>query len=151
MALTPWSPLRNGFLSGKYRRGATVTDSARTAFVGGPSDEEFVVMDAVATIADQLETTSAAVSLAWLRARPGTVVPILGARRLRHLEDNLAALDVTLSADQLRTLDEVSAPALNYPAPMHGAQRASLQFAGSTVDGETSRVYPPLLQSSVRY
>lgn len=151
MALVPWSPLRNGFLSGKYRRGAGVADSARTAFVGGPSEEEFTVIEAVAAVADELGTTSAAVALAWLRAREGTVVPILGARRVQHLEDNLAALDVTLAPQHLRVLDEVSAPTLDYPAPMHGAQRAMLQFAGATVDGEASAVYPPLLQSSVRY
>lgn len=146
MALVPWSPLKNGFLSGKYRRGTEVADSARTAYVGGPTDDEYKVIDAVATIADQLGTTSAAVSLAWLRAREGTVVPILGARRLTQLEDNLAALEVSLSLEQLRELDEVSAPTLDYPAPMHGALRAMLQFAGTTVDGEESTVYPPLLE-----
>jgi aryl-alcohol dehydrogenase-like predicted oxidoreductase len=151
MALTPWSPLKNGFLSGKYRRGAAVPDSARAAFVGGPSDEEFVVIDAVAKIAADLGTSSAAIALAWLLARPGTVVPILGARRQQHLEDNLAALEVVLSADQLRILDDASAPTLNYPAPMHGELRASLQFAGATVNGEQSAAYPPLLQSDVRY
>jgi aryl-alcohol dehydrogenase-like predicted oxidoreductase len=151
MALVPWSPLKNGFLSGKYRRGTQVIDSARAAFVGGPSEDEFAVIDAVAAIADELGTTSAAVSLAWLRAREGTVVPILGARRVEHLQDNLAALEVTLAPEHLRALDEVSAPTLNYPAPMHGAQRAMLQFAGATVDGEASSVYPPLLQSAVRY
>ena len=151
MALTPWSPLKNGFLSGKYRRGTTVTDSARTAFVGGPSDAEYAVIDAVAKVADQLEKSSAAVALAWLRARPGTVVPIIGARKLAHLEDNLGGLDVTLDAEHLRVLDEVSAPTLNYPAPMHGEMRATLQFAGATVDGESSGVYPPLQQSAIRY
>jgi aryl-alcohol dehydrogenase-like predicted oxidoreductase len=151
MALVPWSPLRNGFLSGKYRRGAQVGDSARAAFVGGPSEDEFVVIEAVAAVADELGTTSAAVALAWLRARSGTVVPIVGARRVGHLEDNLAALDLTLTAEHLRVLDEISAPTLDYPAPMHGAQRAMLQFAGATVDGAASSVYPPLLQSSVRY
>ncbi|MFE1849249.1 aldo/keto reductase [Streptomyces sp. NPDC059489] len=151
MALVPWSPLKNGFLSGKYRRGAEVTDSARTPFVGGPAEEEFVVIDAVAEVADALGTTSAAVSLAWLRARRGTVVPIVGARRLEHLEANLAGLEVTLAPEHLRRLDEVSAPALDYPAPMHGALRSMLQFAGATVDGETSAVYPPLVQSDVRY
>jgi hypothetical protein len=59
--------------------------------------------------------------------------------------------DVTLTAGQRARLDEVSAPALNYPAPMHGPQRAMLQFAGTTVDGESSAVYPPLLESDVRY
>ncbi len=151
LALVPWSPLRNGFLSGKYRRGTHVTDSARTAYVGGPSQDEFAVIDAVAAIAGELDTTSAAVSLAWLRAREGTVVPILGARRVDHLTANLAALDVSLTSAHLRRLDKVSAPTLDYPAPMHGAQRAMLQFAGTTVDGEPSTVYPPLLQSPVRY
>jgi aryl-alcohol dehydrogenase-like predicted oxidoreductase len=151
MALVPWSPLKNGFLSGKYRRGAEATDSARAAYVGGPSEAEFVVIDAVTAIADELGTSPAAVSLAWLRARQGTVVPILGARRVEHLENNLAGLDVVLSPDQLHELDEVSAPALNYPAPMHGEQRAMLQFGGTTIDGESSTVYPPLTLSDVHY
>jgi aryl-alcohol dehydrogenase-like predicted oxidoreductase len=151
MALVPWSPLKNGFLSGKYRRGTQVTDSARTSFVGHPSDDEFVVIEAVAAVADELGTTPAAVSLAWLRAREGTVVPIIGARRMDHLENNLAGLEVSLTPEHLQTLDEVSTPTLNYPAPMHGALRAMLQFAGTTVDGETSTVYPPLVHSDVRY
>jgi aryl-alcohol dehydrogenase-like predicted oxidoreductase len=151
MALVPWSPLKNGFLSGKYRRGTEVTDSARAAHVGGPSEEDHRVIDAVAAIADELGTTSAAVALAWLRAREGTVIPILGARRVDHLHANLAALDVPLTPAHLHTLDEISAPVLDYPAPLHGALRAMLQFAGTTVDGEPSEVYPPLLASEVRY
>ena len=70
---------------------------------------------------------------------------------MAHLEDNLAAVDVTLRPEQLRALDDVSAPTLNYPAEVNGATRAMLQFAGTTVDGESSTVYPPLLQSAVRY
>src|SRR5205807_924639 len=101
--------------------------------------------------AQELGTSSAAVALGWLRARQGTVVPIVGARRVEHLNTNLAGIDVALSAVQLRRLDEVSAPTLDYPAPMHGAQRAMLQFAGTTVDGEPSTVYPPLVRSAVRY
>jgi aryl-alcohol dehydrogenase-like predicted oxidoreductase len=151
VALTPWSPLKNGFLSGKYRRGTEVTDSARTAYVGGPTEAEYTVIDAVASVADELGATSAAVALAWLRARPGTVVPIVGARRVDHLESNLAGLDVPLTPEHLRVLDEVSTPTLNYPAAVNGPMRATLQFAGTTVDGEPSGVYPPLLQSSVRY
>lgn len=151
MALMPWSPLRNGFLSGKYRRGSTVPDSARAAYVGGPGEAEFTVIETVDAIADELETSSAAVALAWLRARPGTVVPVIGARRLAHLEANLAGLDIVLTPDQQHRLDQVSAPALNYPADLNGPMRATLQFAGTTVDGETSGVYPPLLSSAVRY
>lgn len=151
MALVPWSPLKNGFLSGKYRRGTEVIDSARTAFVGGPSEADYLVIDAVAAVADELGAGSAAVALAWLRARAGTVVPIVGARRVEHLRANLAGLDTTLSPDRIQRLDTVSAPTLNYPAPMHGAQRAMLQFAGTTVDGESSTVYPPLSASDIRY
>ncbi|MEU0512198.1 aldo/keto reductase [Amycolatopsis sp. NPDC006125] len=147
LGLVAWSPLKNGFLSGKYRRGAAPADSARAAFVGGPAESDYAVIEAVAAIAEELGTTSAAVSLAWLRARG--VVPILGARRLGHLEDNLD--EVTLPPEHVRTLDEVSAPELDYPAPMHGEQRAMLQFAGTTVDGEPSRVYPPLAAGTVRY
>ncbi|WP_061290327.1 aldo/keto reductase [Herbidospora cretacea] len=151
LALTPWSPLKNGFLSGKYRRGAEVTDSARTSYVGGPSEEDYRVIDTLAEVADSVGAPSAAVALAWLRARPGTVVPIVGARRVGHLESNLAGLDVTLAPEQIKILDEVSAPTLGYPAAVNGETRAMLQFAGTTVDGEPSIVYPPLLQSSVRY
>jgi aryl-alcohol dehydrogenase-like predicted oxidoreductase len=151
MALTPWSPLKNGFLSGKYRRDTQVGDSARTAFVGQPSADDYVVIDVVNAIADELGTTGAAVSLAWLRARRGTVVPIIGARRLDHLHGNLAALEVRLTDEHRKQLDEVSAPTLNYPASLNGELRAMLQFAGTTVDGEPSTVYPPLTQSDVRY
>src|SRR5262249_47487305 len=144
MALVPYSPLKGGFLSGKYRRDRVVADSARAAYVGGPTDGEVDVINRVGTIAEELETTSAAVSLAWLFARSQTVVPIIGARRLAPLEDTLAGLDVTLTAEHLHALDAVSMPTLGYPAEMNGQTRAMLQFAGAPVDGETSTVYPPL-------
>ncbi|WP_344422524.1 aldo/keto reductase [Pseudonocardia ailaonensis] len=151
LAVVPWSPLKNGFLSGKYRRDAAVADSARTAFVGGPTEDQFRVIDALTAVADGLGESPAAVALAWLRSRPGTVVPIVGARRVGQLQENLAAADLVLDADALRRLDEASAPDLGYPAGLHGPLRAMLQFAGTTVDGETSEAYPPLLQSAVRY
>lgn len=151
MALVPWSPLKNGFLSGKYRRTGDVDDSARAGYVGMPDEAQFRVIDAVTAVAAEIGANPAAVSLAWLRARPGTVVPILGARRLRHLEDNVAGLDVTLEPEHLQTLDKVSAPQLSDPAPQNGEVRAMLQFAGTTVDGESSTVYPPLALSQERY
>ncbi|MET0698681.1 MAG: aldo/keto reductase [Mycobacterium sp.] len=151
LALAAWSPLKNGFLSGKYRRDGHTTDSARSAFVGHPSEADFAVIDAVVAVARELDTSAAAVALAWLRSRPGTVVPIVGARRVDHLQSNVAGLESTLSSAQLRRLDEASAPQLDYPAPMHGELRAMLQFAGATVDGETSTVYPPLQMSDLRY
>jgi aryl-alcohol dehydrogenase (NADP+) len=70
---------------------------------------------------------------------------------LEHLEGNLAGLEVALTPEHLRVLDEVTAPTLNYPAEVNSQTRAMLQFAGATVDGEPSTVYPPLLASDVRY
>ena len=70
---------------------------------------------------------------------------------VEQLEGNLAGLEVQLTPEHLRVLDEVSATSLNYSAEMNGATRAMLQFAGTTVDGESSTVYPPLLASDVRY
>lgn len=149
MALVPWSPLQNGFLSGKYRRGARVADSARAAYVGAPTDAEFTVIEAVAEIADELGTTAAAVALAWLRARRGTVVPILGARRIEHLETNLAGLETALAPEHLDRLDTVSAPSPN--AAVDPELLTALQFAGATVDGRASGVYPPLAAGTARY
>jgi aryl-alcohol dehydrogenase (NADP+) len=151
MALVPWSPLKNGFLSGKYRRAGEVVDSVRADYVGAPTEEQFRVIEAVGAVAAEIGASPAAVALAWLRTRPGTVVPIVGARRLHHLQDNLTALDLTLEAHHRRGLDEISTPVLGDPAPQNGAVRSMLQFAGATVDGESSTVYPPLLQSATRY
>jgi aryl-alcohol dehydrogenase-like predicted oxidoreductase len=141
MALVRWSPLKNGFMSGKYRRNTQVTDSA----VRPSSAVRARTSTRSSTWWWRSPTNSgptlAAVSLARLRAREGTVVPIVGARRVEHLQINLAAADVTLTPEHLRRLDEVSAPTWNYPAAMHGAQRAVLQFAGTTVDGEPATVY----------
>jgi aryl-alcohol dehydrogenase-like predicted oxidoreductase len=151
LALVSWSPLRNGFLSGKYRRGLDAVDSARAAYVGAPSDAEFEVIDSVTAVAEELGTPAAAVALAWLRSRPGTVVPIVGARRLAHLESNLAGLDVALRDDQLHRLDEVSRFTMTHHPAIEDAMRMALQFAGSTVDGATTGEYPPLQAGTLRY
>ncbi|GIG93206.1 aldo/keto reductase [Plantactinospora endophytica] len=151
MGLTPWSPLAGGFLSGKYSRGAEVHDTMRGRITGGPTDAQFAVIDVLTTVAAEVEASPAAVALAWLRSRPMVTAPILGPRRLAHLDANLAALDVRLSDQQIAALDEASAPRLNYPYDLNRQTGAMLQFGGSTVDGVPSTVYPPLLQDSTRY
>jgi aryl-alcohol dehydrogenase-like predicted oxidoreductase len=77
--------------------------------------------------------------------------PIVGARRLEHLEANLASLDVALTDAQTATLDAVSAPQLDYPYDLNRTAGPMLQFAGTTVDGQESVVPPPLLESATRY
>lgn len=150
MGLVAWSPLKNGWLSGKYRRGAAV-QTTRAELVGEPSERDYEVIEVLAAIADAVGASPAAVALAWLCGRPGPIVPIVGARRIAHLEDNLRGLEVTLSPDQVAALDEVSAPTLNYPAPYDGPPSDTLQLAGATVNGVTSQVHPLLLRSPNRY
>ena len=146
MSLTPWSPLAGGFLSGKYRRGSDPEDTMRGKITGGPSEEQFRVIDVLQAVAEEADASPAAVALAWLRTRPGVTAPILGPRRLAHLEPNLAALDVTLTAAQVAALDEVSRPRLDYPHDVIEQSATMLQFGGTTVDGVSSVAYPPLLQ-----
>jgi aryl-alcohol dehydrogenase-like predicted oxidoreductase len=151
LGITPWSPLAGGFLSGKYRRGAEVGETQRGQITGGPSDAQFDVIDVLLTVAQETGADPAAVALAWLRERPGVAAPIVGARRLDHLERNLASLEVQLTPAHHAALDRASAPQLDYPHDLNRAVGPMLQFAGATVDGQPSTVYPPLLQSATRY
>jgi aryl-alcohol dehydrogenase-like predicted oxidoreductase len=148
MAVLPWSPLHSGFLSGKYTRDGRPDDVRRAAAIGTPTGAQFEVVDAVVRIAGDIGATPAAVALAWLLARPSVTSVIIGPRRVDHLTDNLTGLSVTLSPAQLATLDEVSAPALNYPADLNRRVGAMLMYSGATVNGQKSEIYPPLLDAA---
>src|SRR2546429_9231928 len=78
-------------------------------------DERIEDVAAVKAIADEVGRSMAQVALAWLRYRPVPVIPIVGARKLSQLEDNLASYDLSLSDDQLKTLDEASRVELGFP------------------------------------
>lgn len=152
MGLLPWSPLKNGYLSGAYRKGrAAPADAKRAALLGQPDDAQFTVIEAVAAVAEEIGTSPAAVSLSWVRNRPGVTSTLIGPRTPAHLEGNLAALDVRLTPEQTARLDEVSAPSLNFPYDLNRRVGAMLKYAGATVDGVPSAVYPPLLESAARY
>jgi aryl-alcohol dehydrogenase-like predicted oxidoreductase len=151
MGVMPWSPLAGGFLSGKYRRDAEAEDTRRGRMTGGPTEAQFGVIDVLLEVAGDVGADPAAVALAWLRSRPGVAAPIVGARRLAHLESNLAGLELELDDARIAALDAASAPQLDYPYDLNRAVGPMLQFAGTTVDGEPSTVYPPLLESAARY
>src|SRR5262249_29677011 len=80
------------------------------------------VVAAVRTVADEVGRSMAQVALAWLRYRPVPVIPIIGARKLAQLQDNLASFDLTLSADQLKTLDEASRIELGFPHSLYAKE-----------------------------
>jgi aryl-alcohol dehydrogenase-like predicted oxidoreductase len=152
MGLLPWSPLKSGFLAGGWRRGeAAPAGSRRSAVLGAPTEEQFTVIEALARVAREVGASSAAVALAWVQSRPGVTSTLIGPRTLDHLEANLAGLEVRLTPEQTALLDEVSAPTLNFPHALNRAVGPMLKYAGATVDGEPSTVYPPLLQSTERY
>ncbi|WP_454651245.1 aldo/keto reductase [Bradyrhizobium liaoningense] len=138
MGIMPWSPLKSGFLSGKFRRGGSGDiDTKRTDLVGVPSESDYDVIEAVAAVASELEVSSASVALAWVRSRPGVSSTLVGARRVDQLLTNMESLDLTLSAEQLKQLDDASKPKLNFPAENNETLAPMIGFPGTTVDGRT--------------
>jgi aryl-alcohol dehydrogenase-like predicted oxidoreductase len=115
-----WSPLSRGFLSGKYQRGRPAPAGSRLNvhqddFRAFDNEKNWNLLDVVGRISEQHETTHSAVSLAWLLARPQTSSIIVGARTEAQLEDNLRALSVKLTSEELKELDEASRPDWDYP------------------------------------
>jgi aryl-alcohol dehydrogenase-like predicted oxidoreductase len=115
------------------------------------SEKEFEVIDVVRAVADELQTSAAAVALAWVHHRPGVAGTLIGARRIDQLRDNLSALEIRLNDDQAARLDKVSTPKLHFPADFNGQLACNLAFAGATVDGQATEVFPLLATIDVRY
>ncbi|MCF3961869.1 aldo/keto reductase [Streptomyces fuscigenes] len=152
MGMLPWSPLKSGYLSGKYTRANGIpAGTRRSAVLGAPSEAQYTVIDALAAVAEEAGASPAAVALAWVQGRPGVTSTLIGPRSVEHLEANLAGLEVRLTDDQRARLDAVSEPALNFPADLNRQVGPMLKYAGATVDGLRTAVYPPLAQSTARY
>lgn len=123
LAAALWSPLGGGLLTGKYREGETGRLSASAGPVHDESTQQKTrIVDEVRRIAQELGTKPAPVAIAWVRAKvrasTTTLIPLLGANTQAQLVANLAALEVSLSDDHLRRLDEVSAVPLGTPHEM---------------------------------
>jgi aryl-alcohol dehydrogenase-like predicted oxidoreductase len=117
VGIMPYSPLGGGMLTGKYRDGVPA-DSRAAAARPLPLDESVRaagIVEAVATAAEGLATSPVSVALAWLRDRPAVAAPILGARTLGQLTAALASEALELPAEIMSALDDVSAPAIDYP------------------------------------
>lgn len=118
LAVTLWSPLGGGLLTGKYRQ----SSEGRLKGFGGRLihvEQDTTLLDTVFAIAQELNAMPVQVAIAWLRykaARASTsLIPILGSRTLAQLNDSLLALDITLSDEQVTRLDKVSAISLGTP------------------------------------
>jgi aryl-alcohol dehydrogenase-like predicted oxidoreductase len=143
LGITPWGPLRGGALSGKYKRADKGKHQAgRGARVTGYLDDRtFDLLEIMEGIARELGTTVPRVALSWVQHRPGVTSTIIGARTMEQLDDNLGALDVTLSAAQVTALDTASKPALPFPADMLLAVPA-FAYGGTTINGQPSTAWP---------
>ncbi|HYA71631.1 MAG TPA: aldo/keto reductase [Roseiarcus sp.] len=120
-----WSPLAGGLLSGKFtREGAGPQGARRASFDFPPVNREraYDIIDAMQPIAKAHEVSVARVALAWLLQRKGVMSVIVGAKTNEQLDDNLAAVKLTLSAEDIAALDKVSAPAAEYPGWMIARQ-----------------------------
>jgi len=128
IGVTAWSPLAGGVLTGKYHgHGGSSVSPGEQGRMNNDMAKDFMpepqragrIVAAVKSVSDKTGRSMAQVALAWLRYRPVPVIPIIGARKLSQFQDNLASFDVTLSADQLKTLDEASAIELGFPYDMY--------------------------------
>ncbi len=120
VGLMVWSPLAGGLLSGKYDRETAQGDGRRASFDFPPVDRPraYAAIDVMRPIAEAHKCSVAQVALAWLLHQPVVTSVIVGAKRTDQLVDNIAAVDVTLSADELSALDAVSALPKEYPGWM---------------------------------
>jgi aryl-alcohol dehydrogenase-like predicted oxidoreductase len=115
-----WSPLAGGLLSGKYRRGVEAPAGSRhlTEWDEPPVHDEDKLYDTIETLLDVASghgVSAAQVALAYLIGKPGVTSVIVGARNEEQLSDNLAAAELSLTADEVERLDVVSAQPLPYP------------------------------------
>ena len=124
IGIIPWSPLGGGFLSGKYKKGQQPPENTRISEAIERQEEHWSrraternwgVIDIVGTIAEETKKSYAQIALNWLLHQPMVAAPIIGARTLEQLEDNLGAVGWQLSDDQVKQLTEASTPEEIYP------------------------------------
>ena len=127
LGVVVWSPLGRGFLSGKYRKGepppaGTRLEAWKDSWAMTATDQNWRTLDKVREVAARHDTTPASVALAWLLQKQEVSTILVGARTVPQLQDNLRALQVKLTADDVKELEAVSAPAWGYPYQFIGAR-----------------------------
>ncbi len=137
MAVVPWSPLAGGFLTGKYTRDAT----AGTGRLSGAnpfgnskfSDRNWAILDVLRAVAAEHGRSPGQIALAWALARPGVTSVIIGARQAAQLDDNVAALDVVLTEEQMQRLNAASATAPGFTDGLAAPAIRRMVFGGHHV------------------
>jgi aryl-alcohol dehydrogenase-like predicted oxidoreductase len=139
LGITPWSPLAGGALSGKYTRDNDGLHESDRGALLALDDKTYDVVDELEIIAKAHDSSVASVALAWVHAKPGVTSIIIGARRLSQFEENIRALDVTLTAEELARLDAITEPTLGFPQSML-PMAASMTNGGTTINGVSAPV-----------
>ncbi len=112
----PWSPLAGGLLTGKYGRGKETPQGARYADQSRPNlarrvtEALFDVLEELEAFAGEKGVPMSQMALAWVLRRPGVTSPIIGSRTMEQLTDNLGALSITFSDEELAKIDEIVPP-----------------------------------------
>jgi len=113
LGVIPWSPLARGFLTGTRKRdGGSTARSQNDGFAKEMyySDDDFAVVDAVAEVASRRSVSPAQVACAWVLQAPGVTAPIIGATKPQHLKELIAAVDLTLTGDEVAALEKPYRP-----------------------------------------
>src|ERR1700761_1597666 len=131
LAIMPWSPLAGGFLGGKYSRNAEKAEGTRRdSFDFPPINKEktYDIIDVITEIGKQHNASVAEIALAWVRQQKGVTSTIIGAKSVDQLHANIKSVDLELTADELKKIDEVSALPKEYPGWMVERQSADRQL-----------------------
>jgi aryl-alcohol dehydrogenase (NADP+) len=113
IGVIPWSPLARGFLAGKRRRGEEETPRGQSdsfAYDMYYQPEDYEVVDRVVALAERKGVKPTQIALAWLLHQPGLAAPIVGATRIEHLEDAVAAVGIQLTEEERKELEEPYRP-----------------------------------------
>jgi aryl-alcohol dehydrogenase-like predicted oxidoreductase len=109
LGVIPYSALAAGFLSGKYRAGQPLPDSVRQGAIAQYlTPQNFALLDQIDLLAAKYEKSVSQIALAWSIQQPAVVAPVIGARTIAQLEDNLGAIGCALNGDELALLDKAS-------------------------------------------
>jgi aryl-alcohol dehydrogenase-like predicted oxidoreductase len=119
VGVLPWSPLAGGFLTGKYERDAEPPEGSRAAEDEYTerrfTEENWAVLDAVRAVAERRDATPVQVSLAWLLAKDAVDAPVVGPKRIEHLEEYVGALDLSPTDEEVARIEAPKTP--RWPAP----------------------------------
>lgn len=144
LGITPWSPLKNGLLSGKYTRHGNADGRWKERNGGNPPTEaQFLIIDELQRLAEVHHTNMAAVALSWVNNKPGVTSTIIGVRNLDQLEANIVATEVRLSPDEIAGLDALSMPPKTFWAE-YKDMVGMMQYGGIEIDGFAAPKVPLL-------